>query len=84
MKKLIKVVEVRTYVYDPDLEADVYKENEISNILDAMMFDRKDYADGGLDLSELDDNPVVNTEWSIIEAEANGSHKVVETEVDAT
>lgn len=69
MNQRIVVTEIRTYTYEPDFDADVYKENGISDIHVALGFDRQDYIDGGLDLKELDDHPTVNSEWQIVDVE---------------
>lgn len=69
MSQRIVVTETRVYSYEPDFNADVYKENEISDIDQALVFDRNDYFDGGLDLSEIDEKPTVSATWEILEVE---------------
>jgi hypothetical protein len=77
MAQHIFVTEIRTYSYEPDLTADVYVENEISNITEAMAFDRDDYLGGGLQLSEVADIVSVNSEWSIQEVEDAPTEEIV-------
>lgn len=79
MVQKIVVTETRTYSYEPDLSVDVYKENGVTDINDALAYDRQDYVDGGLDLSEVDDKPVVNSEWTILEVENEQAPEVLES-----
>lgn len=79
MVQKIVVIETRTYSYEPDLSVDVYKENDVADINDALAYDRQDYVDGGLDLAEVDDKPVVNSEWTILEVEDEQAPEVLES-----
>lgn len=79
MVQKIVVTETRIYTYEPDFSADVYKENEISDIDKALGFDRQDYIDGRLDLGEIDDKPLVNSEWTILEVEDEQAPEVLES-----
>lgn len=63
----IKVVETRTWIYEPELEADFYNEHGIKTIEEAMDIDSKEVENKKVALDELGDEPEsVSYAWSIV------------------
>jgi len=67
MVKVIQVVVTKTYRYVPDLDGFDYKENGITSIEDALVFDRDDFESGNSGLEEIVGFPEkTEAVWSII------------------
>lgn len=63
----IKVVETRTWIYEPELDADFYAEHGIKTIEEAMVIDSKEVSANKVALDELGDEPQsVDYAWSIV------------------
>lgn len=70
MVRKIIVIEVIEHVYTPGLNdpQNVYAENDITTIEDALEFDKKDVDSGAAQLHELaDESKSVSRSWRIID-----------------
>lgn len=75
MARKIRVTETIVYEYEPDFGADVYKENEIETIEEALNFDHNDYDEGNVELSEIAAYSNKNAKWEIIDEPTQEEHK---------
>jgi hypothetical protein len=62
----IRVVETRTWTYEPNLDSDYYLQEHVESIEEALDLDKQELIDKKVSLEELADEPdtVVHT-WSI-------------------
>lgn len=70
MPKKIEVIEVRRYVYEPDLEgSSVYAEQDVDTIEGAIELDKKDVDEGATTIHDIAEGyfEVTTRTWRIID-----------------